>query len=456
VRIQFGSQSYQHTSLPLSAQEMVNCYLEPAPPGSKSLAATTGCYGITAISTIGTGAVRGVLSLNNRLFVVSGSALYEVTSSGVATELGSIPGTGRVRIEGDGANLMVTAEGAGYYYDGATVSQITDTDYPQLGSLANIDGYYIGVLPETGQFYLSANRNPASWDGLDFATAEKYPDDLIQVVVNYGEAILLGRESGEVWVNTGAADFTLERQPTGIFEKGCSSPWGAAKADNRVFFPGHDGIVYALNGYQPERISTHAIEQAMANAVDKEFIGLAWTEGGHSFYGLTCADFTFAYDISTGLWSRRRSHGQDEWQASHVVRCFGKQLVFAGNRMGDLTHAAFSEWGDVLRMSAVSPPIYDDNKRIFHARVELVFEQGVGLLTGQGSDPQVMLRFSDDGGRKWSSEKWRSLGATGQYRTRCIWNRLGSSRDRIYEFALTDPVRRTLMLATTEPEGGAY
>jgi hypothetical protein len=456
VRIQFGSQSYQHTSLPLSAQEMVNCYLEAAPPGSKSLAATAGCYGIAAISTIGTGPIRGVLSLNNRLFVVSGEWLYEAFANGGSAALGTIPGSERVRVEGDGTNLMVTTATAGYYYDGTTVSQIADSDYPVLRSLANIDGYYIGVLPDTGQFYLSLNRNPASWDGLDFATAEKYPDDLIQVIVNYGEAILLGRESGEVWVNTGASDFTLERQPTGVFEKGCSSPWGAAKADNRVFFPGHDGIVYALNGYQPERISTHAIEQAMAAAVDKEFIGQAWTEGGHSFYGLTCADFSFAYDISTGLWSRRRSFGAENWQVTHTVRCFSKQLAFSGNRMGELTHAAFAEWGEVLRMSAVSPPIYDDNKRIFHSRVELVFEQGVGLLTGQGSDPQVMLRFSDDGGRKWSNEKWRSLGATGQYRSRCIWSRLGSSRDRIYEFAVSDPVRRTLMLATTEPQGGAY
>jgi hypothetical protein len=81
-----------------------------------------------------------------------------------------------------------------------------------------------------------------------------------------------------------------------------------------------------------------------------------------------------------------------------------------------------------------------------------VFEQGVGLITGQGSDPQVMLQFSDDGGRTWSSERWRSLGRIGEYRTRTRWLRNGSARDRIYRYAMSDPVRRNLILATTEAE----
>ena len=67
-------------------------------------------------------------------------------------------------------------------------------------------------------------------------------------------------------------------------------------------------------------------------------------------------------------------------------------------------------------------------------------ETGIGLATGQGSDPQVMLRWSDDGGETWSNEHWRSAGKIGVYKARVLWNRLGSSRDRVYEITMSDPV----------------
>ena len=43
--------------------------------------------------------------------------------------------------------------------------------------------------------------------------------------------------------------------------------------------------------------------------------------------------------------------------------------------------------------------------------------RGVGLATGQGSDPITELRFSDDQGRSWSDWFQTSPGAVGQYRT---------------------------------------
>ena len=63
-------------------------------------------------------------------------------------------------------------------------------------------------------------------------------------------------------------------------------------------------------------------------------------------------------------------------------------------------------------------------------------------------DPQVMLRWSDDGGHTWSNEHWRSMGKTGTYGTRVIWRRLGMTlklRDRVYEVSATDPVKIAIM-----------
>lgn len=64
------------------------------------------------------------------------------------------------------------------------------------------------------------------------------------------------------------------------------------------------------------------------------------------------------------------------------------------------------------------------------------------VITGEtpGADPQVMLRISNDGGKTWTAETWRSAGRVGEYLARVDWNRLGCARRRVFEVAVTDPV----------------
>jgi hypothetical protein len=72
----------------------------------------------------------------------------------------------------------------------------------------------------------------------------------------------------------------------------------------------------------------------------------------------------------------------------------------------------------------------------------------VGSPAATAIDPQVMLRWSDDGGHTWSNEHWRSMGKTGQWGRRVIWRRLGMTlklRDRVYEVSGTDPIKIAIM-----------
>jgi hypothetical protein len=65
-----------------------------------------------------------------------------------------------------------------------------------------------------------------------------------------------------------------------------------------------------------------------------------------------------------------------------------------------------------------------------------------------GANPQLMLRWSDDGGHTWNGERTTSMGRTGQYGTRAIFRRLGMTlklRDRVYEVSGTDPVKVAIM-----------
>ncbi len=63
------------------------------------------------------------------------------------------------------------------------------------------------------------------------------------------------------------------------------------------------------------------------------------------------------------------------------------------------------------------------------------------------NSPQIMLRWSDDGGYTWSNEYWRGMGAVGEYSKQVQWRKLGRSRDRIYEITVSDAVNPVIINA---------
>lgn len=448
-QIPFGAQTYQHESRPLSAQRMVNTYLEPAPPAAKTPAAPVCCFGIKDYLTIGNGPIRGGLRVNQTIYVVSGPQLFKISTSGLVTALGSVPGYGPVFMVSDGSQVLITANGPSYLYDGATVTPMADPDFPGAQWATYLDGYAI-IGPGDGTVYVNHTAfDFSAWNALDFASAEASPDDVVVGIVDHREAFLFGRDSTEVWYDSGDAAFPLTRTASGYMEIGCSSKYGPVKIDNSIFFPASDGTIRRVNGYTPVRISTTAIEQAVSKFKSQECIGMAWVENGHSMAGFTYDEATFVYDISTQLWHERQSYLKSNWRAAFVLR--GDNVTLVGdrlsNRLGILSATTFAEWDQPLVSSVTAPTIAQGNDPIWHSSLELVFDNGVGTSTGQGFDPKVMLDWSDDGGRTFGPEIWRQLGKQGEYQRAARFNRLGASRDRVYRYSISDPVRRTLIQA---------
>lgn len=455
MKIQFGSGSYKlGESAHFSAQRMVNAYLEASPPGSESPYYVRERYGIATDRTVGT-LHRGACVVRGVLYVVSGTKAYRVPPAGAAVELGTVPGTGRVMVKGDETNVAFLADRRWYVWNGSTFAEVSDPDAPASDWADYLDGYYIGSDHGTGQFFISDNRDPTSWSPLEFASAEKYPDDVVTGIVDHSELLLFGTESGQGYYNSGNADFPFEPVISATWEVGIASVHARAKFDNSVAFVGADFVVYRLNGYQPVRISSHSVEVRLRNATDKDFVCHSWQEAGHPFLSVGNSEFTFVFDGATQLWHERESYGYAYWLPQFVVPAYNKLYVgdSLSGRLGVLTGDVATDWDGVMRSSATCPPVSDDNKRTIHSRLELVFEAGQGTY---GSEAQVMLRWSDDRGRTWSNEHWRSLGSLGQYTKRAVWNRLGISRGRIYEWAISDGVRRTLIGATLETEAGGY
>jgi len=109
---------------------------------------------------------------------------------------------------------------------------------------------------------------------------------------------------------------------------------------------------------------------------------------------------------------------------------------------------------EIPRRLRRTPHLSNEQLWTFYHQLQIDLQAGVGLVTGQGSDPQVMLRWSDDGGRTWSSEQWASAGALGAYKTRALWRRLGRARDRVFEVVVNDLVPWMLAAGYIQVERG--
>jgi hypothetical protein len=92
-----------------------------------------------------------------------------------------------------------------------------------------------------------------------------------------------------------------------------------------------------------------------------------------------------------------------------------------------------------LRRWLALPAGSSDPKQFYSLYIDI--QTGIGVPDGE--NPQVVLRWSDDGGFTWSHERFASVGMSGQTARGLKFNRLGGTRryggsDRIFEISSTD------------------
>jgi hypothetical protein len=412
----------------------------------------------------------------------------------VATELGLINGSGPVSMSDNGTQLFVACNPDAFIYNTSTgvFAQITDPDFPGAVTVGYLDGYFVFNEPNSQRFWVTSLNDGTAIDPLDFASAEGNPDDVVSLMVDHREVWLFGNNTVEVWYNAGLADFPLARIDGAFMETGCLAPYSVAKLDNSVFWLGSDargnGIVYRNQGYNAQRVSTHAIEwQIQQYNVLNDAIGYSYQQDGHSFYVLTfpTAQATWVFDVSTGAWherafwdgvrfQRHRSNCQANFAGQVLVGDWESSAIYVLDQQTYDDNGQAQRW---LRSWRALPTGQNNLKRTAQHMLQLDCESGVGVGTVEsyflltednlfltdesdnllitssisltdGANPQVMLRWSDDGGHTWSNEHWASMGRVGEYGKRVIWRRLGMTtklRDRVYEISGTDPVKIAIM-----------
>jgi hypothetical protein len=493
--------TYVARSVNAADARMVNLFPEIVPEAGKEPAFLNRAPGLKLLNTVGTGPIRGLWAFSPQDgvgFVVSGTQLYKINNAYVATLIGTVAGTGPVSLADNGTQLFIAANGPSYIYNNTTnaFGPITDPDFPGAATVCYLDGYFVFNQPNSQLMWVTQLLDGTSIDPLEFVSTEGSPDGLLAVTSNFREVWAFGTNSIEVWFDSGATDFPLQRIQGAFNELGCAAPYSIAKMDNSLFWLGRDrrgqGIVYRANGYAGQRISTHAVEWQIQQYADlTDAIAYTYQQDGHSFYVLIfpSANTTWVYDAATQAWHERAgfSNGNFTRHRSNCQMAFNNKIVVGDFQNGNIYAFDLDDYSDNgsiqkwLRSWRALPTGQNNLKRTTQHSLQLDCESGVGLngyalseiiylqtenddylvtelddyliaeqetFATQGANPQVMLRFSDDGGHTWSNEHWKSMGQIGQYYRRVIWRRLGMTtklRDRVYEASGTDPVKIAIM-----------
>lgn len=455
--------TYAGQAADVNAERCINLYPEVTETQGQRSKRRVVLYsrpGLVLWATAGSGPIRAAFYQDGRMFVVSGVEFYEVSAGAVATLRGAVvsdsnPAT--ISSNGPGGNqLFVVSAGSGYVYDlvGNTLTLITDVDFPTVAVMGDFsDAYFLVLKDDSTQFNFSALNNGSSWPTASFATKSQSSDYVRALLVDHKEVWLFGSKATEVWYNTGDGTNPFAPIQGVLIEHGIHAPWSATRVNNTICWIGEDaggfGTAWLANGYTPQRFSTHGVEQMWRSygVSLEDAVGYAYQEDGHTFYVVSFlgANHTWAYDFASGMW-----HELGYWDGSDFDAHLGRCHVYAhgahrlGSRIDGKIYtqslSIYDDDGTVLRRLRRSPHMHADERRIEYRSAELDLRRGAGLQSGQGSNPQLMLRWSNDGGYTWSNEHFVSAGIYQSYDVRAVWRRLGQARHRVYEVVMTDPV----------------
>jgi len=457
----FIGPTYQLNSVNASAQRTVNLYPEKIGTGGENIQYYfRGTPGLDTHITL-QAPIRGMYTTSSRMFVATYNTLYEIFSDGTSISRGTISlGSGSVGMSDNGFELCVVAGSTGYILNLSTnvFTEITSDGWRGSLIVSFLNGRFYFVEPESGIYYWSDLYDGLTIDPLNFATAEGSPDNLLSMFVCYQEAYAFGTNSIEVYYDSGDANAPLQRVNGAVIEYGCAAVNSIAKADNTIFFLGRDarggGTVYAITGYQPQRISTYSIEQELQSYGSiEDAIAYTYQEDGHQFYVLnfTSANTTWVYDITEGAWHERAfldvDGNLDRHRGNYHAYAFGYHYVgdFENGKIYTMSSTLYSDDGDDIKRLRVFPHAVNEQKRIRFNYLQIDLETGVG--NPDDDEPIASLSWSNDGGHIYGNHRLAEVGAVGQYKKRVKFNRLGIGRDRVFSFDFTSKVKVTVLAA---------
>jgi hypothetical protein len=455
----FGTQAGKYPFM--GSMSLVNCYVEMQGEGTKAKYVIVPSEGMVTFSAVTDTPLRGAIFMEdlNVAYACFSSSVYKITSAGVATRIGTIPGTDQVRMTrntSDPPQITVHANVATFYIESDVVTRIDDEDLPDDIVSVETLGEFTLYLGQDGRVTYSTQGDTSTIDALDFFTAEQSPDRGVEIKVDRGEILVFGSVTTDVFRFAGNDVDEPFVFRTSI-QRGCLAEHSVQSCDGTLMFVGQskegEKGVYRLEGYNPRKISTPEIDRLIEGEADPSLIkAFSYGRAGHAFYVLKGTDWTRAYDAATQQWHSRKSYGLDVWRAQHCFAAWNK-IIVGDQETGSLYYLAddtFTENSGVMVMEITSPFLhaFPNGGVVDRASFDLLVGQGVTSPTAQGYNPLAMISKSVDGGNTWSFPRHVSLGRQGRYKTRINewrWGRFGP-KGIAFRIAISDPVGRGLAL----------
>lgn len=429
---------------------LLNCYVEQIGDEGKVPWAIYSSDGLRSWSSLelADGGIRAALFAEGTLYVVAGTRFFSINpSSQIATYIGpltGIEGTKPVYIERNRASsleLMIVCGGFGFYYRNNVLGKITDVDADLFSpqSLTFNNGYFV-IGTSDNRYQAGTIDNVLSWDPLSFGRADANPDPIVRVDQYQGDIVIFGELTTQFARDVGTTPFPY--QTVQSIDIGCFAANSVATVEQSLAFIASDRSVRILNGYDAQKISTHAVDRDIQNITNgNDITATSWVASGHTFYCISSSRWTWVYDTVTNTWHERKSYGSDCWDISTVIRVNDK--LIAGSRTTGMLYEMSPNYKDENGTSLISqiilPPVHAFPNPLTFNAVYIDVQTGVG--TGQGEtqniNPNIMLEWSADGGDIYKGSRLLSLGQQGKNLTRVRAFRLGQSKEDGYTFRLT-------------------
>lgn len=457
--------AYTQPSVELNAQECINWYpvidqsdarstLSLYPTAGRSLACTldSDVYPVQFLVTDDT----YVYTLSNNVFYkleYAGDGTFTATSMGTCSLLEK---DRKVCVSQNSSGQIIFSDGTtGYSFDNTTetLAQITDVDFLGADALAYMDGYFFCARNGSNTVYAS-DIDAITFTGTDISTFNARSDAVVSLLAVKVDLFVFGTSSTEIWYDAGNAEFPFSRRESISLERGCGAALSPQILETRPIWLDQFGYIVATDQYDLKIVSTPAMHDEISkySRIDDAY-AIVTAENGQSFYHITfpSASVTWVYSDQTKAWHKRSylnpNSGIEEQSLDYCALKFSNKYFVGDRKTGKiywLTDTVFTDNGDTIKRTRTSQHFHSLNDRTRIGNFSINCESGVGSES-LGTAPSLALSVSKDGGHTFGSQRYRSPGKTGQYKSRLRWSRLGAAYNWTFKIEATDPVKWVIM-----------
>jgi len=400
----------------------------------------------TVVNGTGPGISRGGINWNGACYRVMGPNLVSVAEGGSVTILGAVGGSGRVIFDYSFDRLAIASGGNLFYWDGTTLTQVTDTDLGNVVDFCWVAGYF--MTTDGTSLVVTELNDPLSVNPLKYGSSESDPDPVNSVIELRNEVYVVNRYTIEVFSNVGGEFFPFQRIEGAQINKGSVGTHASCVFMDAIAFLGSGkketpGVYLGINATSA-KISTQEIDtllQAYTEERLSEVVLEDRSSKSHQHLWICLQDRTLVYDAAASqvlgepVWFTLTSSvdGFSAYRAKDLVWCYNKWLIGDSESfsVGYLDDSTSHHFGDVVRWEFGTLIVYNVGLGAIVHDLELVCLPGRVAL---GADPRISTAYSNDG-ETWSQEKFIRSGRQGERNRRLLWVQQGAMRNwRIQRF----------------------